>query len=113
MNSFPAGFLVLFMGCGLCFGGAGPGPGFAVADRGVLTFESCDRATFKFDGVLGRRIDANVGQWLLRAPQANPGCWRCSSCGTDSRRRTSCPGRGNLLANTSSPPSRLCDCRLT
>jgi hypothetical protein len=44
-----------------------------VPDKGLLKFQSCDGATFKFEGALGQRIDANVNQWLLRAPQANPG----------------------------------------
>jgi DUF1680 family protein len=44
-----------------------------VADKGALTFHSCDGARFHFGGMLGARIDANVAEWLLRAPQANPG----------------------------------------
>lgn len=43
------------------------------AERGVLAFDSSANATFRFGGVLGERIDANVDNWLLRAPAANPG----------------------------------------
>jgi DUF1680 family protein len=53
---------------------AGAGRGIPVVpDKGPLKFQSSEGATFKFEGVLGRRIDANISQWLLRAPQANPG----------------------------------------
>jgi uncharacterized protein len=45
----------------------------AVPDKGALAVHSCEGASFKFDGVLGRRIDANVKEWLLPAPRANPG----------------------------------------
>jgi DUF1680 family protein len=44
-----------------------------VPDKGLLKFQSSEGAAFKFEGVLGQRIDANINQWLLRAPQANPG----------------------------------------
>jgi len=30
-------------------------------------------ASFRFDGVIGERIEANVNEWLLSAPVANPG----------------------------------------
>lgn len=30
-------------------------------------------ATWKFEGIVGDRVEANVDQWLLRAPDANPG----------------------------------------
>ncbi len=42
-------------------------------ERGKLL---CDRilgATFRFDGPLGERVTANLNNWLLRAPDANPG----------------------------------------
>ena len=45
----------------------------AISDRGALAFASVPQAKFKFGGVLGQRLDANVNNWLLRAPQANPG----------------------------------------
>jgi len=44
-----------------------------VQEKGALTFHSVDQARFQFGGVLGQRIDANVDNWLLRAPTANPG----------------------------------------
>jgi hypothetical protein len=30
-------------------------------------------ARFKFGGVIGERVEANIDNWLLRAPVANPG----------------------------------------
>lgn len=42
-------------------------------ERGKSEFESLPRAHFKFTGPVGERVDANVDNWLLRAPQANPG----------------------------------------
>jgi uncharacterized protein len=42
-------------------------------DRGTLSFESLPGAEFRFTGPVGDRVQANVDNWLLRAPQANPG----------------------------------------
>jgi hypothetical protein len=44
-----------------------------VEDKGTLTFESVEQARFRFNGVIGDRIDAGVDHWLLPAPHANPG----------------------------------------
>jgi uncharacterized protein len=47
----------------------------AAADRGALKFQSLPSADsrFAFAGPIGDRINANVDEWLLRAPLANPG----------------------------------------
>lgn len=45
----------------------------AVPDRGSLRLESLPQARFRFRGPVGARIAANVEQWLLCAPRANPG----------------------------------------
>ncbi|MBN2309001.1 MAG: glycoside hydrolase family 127 protein [Candidatus Hydrogenedentes bacterium] len=45
----------------------------ADAERGSLTMDSILDGQWRFDGELGRRIQANVDNWLLRAPDANPG----------------------------------------
>ncbi len=37
------------------------------------TFCSLPNAAFSFRGILGERIDRNLNQWLLRAPESNPG----------------------------------------
>src|SRR5213594_2315727 len=42
-------------------------------DRGVLQLDSLPRGHFQFTGPVGERVRANVDNWLLRAPQANPG----------------------------------------
>jgi len=42
-------------------------------DRGSLPFDSLSGAQFEFTGLVGERVEANVNNWLLRAPQANPG----------------------------------------
>src|SRR6516164_7684452 len=44
-----------------------------VPERGALALEPIPGAHFKFTGPVGDRIAANVDNWLLRAPQANPG----------------------------------------
>jgi uncharacterized protein len=44
-----------------------------ISERGPLAVESLSGAHFKFSGFIGNRIDANLENWLLRAPQANPG----------------------------------------
>jgi len=38
-----------------------------------FVFHSLPEARFNFGGVIGERVEANVHQWLLCAPQANPG----------------------------------------
>src|SRR5438552_8339664 len=45
----------------------------ALPDQGALQFDSLPQARFKFVGPAGQRVEANVDNWLLRAPQANPG----------------------------------------
>ena len=47
---------------------AQPGP-----ERGALRFDSQPAAQFRFTGPIGQRVHANVDNWLLRAPQSNPG----------------------------------------
>jgi DUF1680 family protein len=44
-----------------------------INEKGELVFHSLPGAEFRFGGVVGQRIQANVDNWLLRAPQANPG----------------------------------------
>src|SRR5262245_55555095 len=48
-------------------------PTTSIADKGPLLFHSAPDAHWRFGGVLGQRIDANIDNWLLRAPTANPG----------------------------------------
>jgi hypothetical protein len=43
------------------------------ADTVQPLFQPILNAQFEFTGVLGQRIDANVENWLLPAPSANPG----------------------------------------
>ncbi len=45
----------------------------AAASTNRLAFDSLPQAQFKFTGPVGGRIHANLDNWLLRAPQANPG----------------------------------------
>lgn len=45
----------------------------AAATTNRLTFESLPQARFEFTGPVGERVRANLDEWLLRAPQANPG----------------------------------------
>lgn len=42
-------------------------------DKGMLRFHSLPIAQFHFSGPIGERISANVDQWLIPAPVANPG----------------------------------------
>ena len=44
-----------------------------VQEAGRLRFRVPAATRFEFRGVLGERIDANLRQWLLTAPRANPG----------------------------------------
>src|SRR5262245_19105502 len=48
-------------------------PAEPLPDRGSLLFETVPSAQFRFAGSVGERVEANVQNWLLCAPQANPG----------------------------------------
>lgn len=41
--------------------------------RGATALESIADVRMRFGGVVGRQIDANVRNWLIRAPASNPG----------------------------------------
>jgi len=45
----------------------------AADSAGSFTFHSIPAARFEFQGPVGERMQANLENWLLRAPQANPG----------------------------------------
>lgn len=49
------------------------GPLQAGEAEGRLALDFDRRASFEFGGALGRRIDANRRNWLIRAPASNPG----------------------------------------
>lgn len=62
----------LLIGISLVWGCAATG--VSAAESGaILTFEAIPTARFAFAGPVGERIAANTENWLLRAPQANPG----------------------------------------
>ncbi len=42
-------------------------------EKGSLSMQSVDGAQWRFGGEVGRRVDANVDNWLLRTPDTNPG----------------------------------------
>jgi len=42
-------------------------------EAGAVQFNSLPHARFRFTGPVGERVEANIDNWLLRAPQANPG----------------------------------------
>jgi hypothetical protein len=44
-----------------------------LAEKGPLKLDVVTDATWEFHGEVGRRLEANVNNWLLRAPGANPG----------------------------------------
>lgn len=48
-------------------------PPVAAAEAADLVFHASPHARFHFEGLVERRIQSNVDQWLLPAPQANPG----------------------------------------
>ena len=49
------------------------GTPFASQPPARLVFDTMPAARFEFQGPVGDRIKANVDNWLLRAPEANPG----------------------------------------
>ncbi len=48
-------------------------PAGQAADLGELAMDAVPGATFRFDGIVGQRVDTNVENWLLVAPKNNPG----------------------------------------
>ena len=54
---------------GLALAGSDSAP----TEKTALQMEAPRGARFEFGGVLGDRIEANLNQWLLTAPDANPG----------------------------------------
>jgi uncharacterized protein len=48
-------------------------PSQSVHERGTLQLQSLSNTHFKFSGLVGERVEANIQSWLLRAPQSNPG----------------------------------------
>ncbi|MCX6913899.1 MAG: glycoside hydrolase family 127 protein, partial [Verrucomicrobia bacterium] len=42
-------------------------------EAGIVQFNSLPHGRFRFAGPVGERVEANIDNWLLRAPQANPG----------------------------------------
>ena len=42
-------------------------------EAGVVQLNSLPHGQFRFTGPVGERVEANVDNWLLRAPQSNPG----------------------------------------
>jgi uncharacterized protein len=47
--------------------------GLPVPEAGVVQLDSLPHGQFRFTGPVGERVEANVENWLLRAPQSNPG----------------------------------------
>ncbi|MBI2422266.1 MAG: glycoside hydrolase family 127 protein [Candidatus Hydrogenedentes bacterium] len=41
--------------------------------QGVLAMDTIPHGTWQFQGEIGRRVEANIDHWALRAPGANPG----------------------------------------
>jgi hypothetical protein len=50
-----------------------PTGAFGADAAGALAMDSQPKARFEFSGPVRERIDANLENWLLRAPTANPG----------------------------------------
>ena len=65
---FSRSLLVMAFGCVVSSGSIS-----AAAATNRLAFDSLPHARFEFTGPVGERVQANLDNWLLRAPQANPG----------------------------------------
>jgi len=65
-------FLVSAVPSLLLLAGVGE-PSGALAPKGDVWMDTVARSQWHFRGEMGRRIAANVENWLLRAPGANPG----------------------------------------
>src|SRR3989304_9318109 len=72
----PELFHVVLLGVGaLCFVLRGESGALAdqIEEQGKLELDQIPGATFRFDGLVGRRVQANVENWLIVAPRNNPG----------------------------------------
>ena len=67
------GCCVVLAVCGLAPWAMGEEELAPIAEKGNVRLRVPDEARFKFGGLLGERIDANLRNWLLAAPRANPG----------------------------------------
>src|ERR1041385_8437591 len=56
-----------------CWDGFGADASLPAKEKAALKFESIPHGRFHFDGFVGERIRANIDNWLLPAPAANPG----------------------------------------
>ena len=43
------------------------------AEYGKLALESLPQAAYRFEGLIGKRVQSNIKNWLIPAPSANPG----------------------------------------
>ena len=57
----------------LLLSGVAAGAGAPLPDKGPLAVQSLTGAEFRFGGLAGERITANIDAWLLNVPRANPG----------------------------------------
>lgn len=65
--------LACFAACALGLCAVLAGAADAAAPRGAFAMERLSDAVWRFGGVLGERVRANVEHWLLAAPKNNPG----------------------------------------
>jgi len=65
-------------------------------------FEKPSKARFLFEGTMGERVKANLENWLLRAPVANPGMIEMFRLRDRSLSQTWFHGRVSSSASTSS-----------
>lgn len=59
--------------CLLCAAVAATAALAAPQDKGAMAMQRVEDGRWAFGGPLGQRIVSNVAQWILRAPEANPG----------------------------------------
>ena len=77
-------------------------------EAGIVQFNSLPHGRFRFTGPVGERVEANIDNWLLRAPQANPGILEMFQMSDRQPVPQLVPWAGSSSANISSPPCKLC-----
>jgi uncharacterized protein len=61
--------ILILASCSLAMGALAQ----SLPEAGVVQLDSLPHAQFRFTGRVGERVEANMENWLLRAPQSNPG----------------------------------------
>jgi hypothetical protein len=76
--------------------------------RAPGAFDRAENLSCELRGPVRGYIDRIVANWLLKAPEQIPPCWRCSPIERKNQRAICCRGLANSPANISPHPLKSC-----